>query len=91
MSGDFKSQMLEKNKMYRDRITINTMCQQLCSMYYLDMPTYKLEFRIARGMVKNRLCQGSFLYFPPGTEVAGDIVMLHSSSSEISSGRSPEK
>lgn len=31
------------------------------------------------------------LYFPPGTEVAGDIVMLHSSSLEISLRRVTRK
>lgn len=40
-----------------DRIMINTVC--LAFFYVLpDMFTYKLECRIARGMVKNRLCQG---------------------------------
>lgn len=45
--------------MYSDRIMMNTMCRWLCSTRLPDLFTYKLEFRIARGMVKNRLCQGS--------------------------------
>lgn len=60
MSWGFKSQTLEKIKVLGQNYDEYNV--SLVLFYVLpDMFTYKLEFRIARGMVKNWLCQGSSL------------------------------
>lgn len=83
MSWDFKSQMLEKNKMYRDRIMMNTMCRRLCSVYYLTCSPINLNSESPEAWLKIGYVK-VLLYFPAGTEVAGYIIMHPSSSSEIS-------
>ena len=62
---------------------MNTMCRWLCSMYYLTCSPINLNSESPEAWLKIGYVK-VLLYFPPGTEVAGDIVMLHSSSSEIS-------
>lgn len=77
MSWDFKSQMLGKIKCTRTELWW-IQCVVGFVLWTADMFTCKLEFRIARGMVKNRLCQGSFLS-PSGYRVAGYIIILYRS------------
>lgn len=69
--------------MYQDRITMNTTCRWLCSMYYLTCSPINWNSESPEAWLKIGYVK-VLLYFPPGTEVAGDIVMLHGSSSEIS-------
>lgn len=62
---------------------MNTMCRWLCSMYYLTCSPINLNSESPEAWLKIGYVK-VLLYFPPGTEGAGDIIMLHSSSSEIS-------
>ena len=52
-------------------------------MYYLTCSPINLNSESPEAWLKIGYVK-VLLYFPPGTEVAGDIIMLHSNSSEIS-------
>lgn len=86
---EFKSQILEKIKCAGTELR---RIQCAVALFYVlpGMFTYKLEFRIARAWL-NGIYVKVLLYFPPGTEVAGDNKANIRFSSEISSGRSTRK
>lgn len=68
--------------MYLDRIMMNTMCRWLCSVYYLTCSPINLNSESPEAWLKIGYVK-VLLDLPPGTELAGFIIILHSSSLEI--------
>lgn len=62
---------------------MNTMCRWLCTMYYLPCSPINLNSESPEAWLKIGYVK-VLLYLPPGTELAGYIVILHGSSSECS-------
>lgn len=62
---------------------MNTMCHWLCSMYYLTCSPINLNSESPEAWLKIGYVK-VLLYLPVGTELAGYIIMFHSSSSESS-------